>query len=153
MKIITLVSVFLFTLNCSINKVSNLHGYRLIETKYDNILLNKSNKNDIRDLIGPPSSISDFGDIWFYIERKKTNQDLFKLGKKKLSTNNVIIVEFNNLGLVSNKKFLNINNMNDLKFAEKKTKKKFTQDNLLYNVLSTLREKINAPARNKKKKL
>ena len=83
MKIITLISVFLFTLNCSINKVSNQHGFRLIETKYEKIQLNKSNKNDIRQLIGPPSSKSDFDDIWFYIERKKTNQTLMKLGKKK----------------------------------------------------------------------
>ena len=75
--------IFLFTLNCSINKVSNTHGFRFIETKYDKIILNKSNKNDVRKIIGPPSSISKFDDTWFYIERKKTNQSLFKLGKKK----------------------------------------------------------------------
>ena len=43
----------------------------LLETKYDKILLNKSNKNDVRKIIGPPSSISKFDDTWFYIERKK----------------------------------------------------------------------------------
>ena len=82
--------IFLFTLNCSINKVSNTHGFRLLETKYDKILLNKSNKNDVRKIIGPPSSISKFDDTWFYIERKKTNQSLFKLEKKKISKNNII---------------------------------------------------------------
>ena len=152
MKIITLISVFLFTLNCSINKVSNQHGFRLIETKYEKIQLNKSNKNDIRQLIGPPSSKSDFDDIWFYIERKKTNQTLMKLGKKKISKNNIIIIEFNKMGLVSDKKLLNLNNMNDLKFAENKTKKRFSQDNLLYGILSTFREKINAPTRMKERK-
>ena len=152
MKIITLISVFLFTLNCSINKVSNQHGFRFIDTKYEKIQLNKSNKNDIKTLIGPPSSKSDFGDIWFYIERKKTNQTLLKLGKKKISKNNVIIIEFNEMGLVKDKKLLNLNNMNDLKFAEKKTSKKFSQDNFLYGVLSTFREKINAPTRMKQKK-
>ncbi len=34
---------------------------------------------------------------------------------------------------------------------EKLSEKKFKQDNVVYNVLSTLREKINAPTRNKKK--
>ena len=29
--------------------------------------------------------------------------------------------------------------------------KKFEQDNLLYNILATLRDKVNAPTRNKKK--
>ena len=152
MKIITIISVFLFTLNCSINKVSNQHGFRLIETKYEKIQLNKSNKNDIRQLIGPPSSKSDFDDIWFYIERKKTNQTLMKLGKKKISKNNIILIEFNKMGLVSDKKLLNLNNMNDLKFAENKTKKRFSQDNLLYGILSTFREKINAPTRMKERK-
>ena len=150
MKYILYFSVFLFTLNCSINKVSNTHGFRFLEKKYDEILLNKTNKNDIRNSIGPPSSISKFGNIWFYIERRKTNQSLFKLGKKKISNNNIIILEFNNMGMVSKKKLLDLSNMNDLKIAEKMTEKKFSQDNMIYNVLTTLREKINAPTRRKK---
>ena len=150
MKYILYLSLFLFTLNCSINKVSNTHGFRFIEKKYDEILLNKTNKNDIRNSIGPPSSISKFGDTWFYIERRKTNQSLFKLGKKKISSNNIIILEFNNMGMVSKKKLLDLSNMNDLKIAEKMTEKKFSQDNMIYNVLTTLREKINAPTRRKK---
>ena len=150
MKTYLLIFLFLFTLNCTINKVSNLHGYRSIEDKYEKIILTKSNKNDLRKIIGPPSSISKFDDIWFYIERKKTNQSLYKLGKKKISSNNVLIVEFNKLGLVENKSLLNLNDMNDLRIAEKKTEKKFSQDNYVYNLLSTLREKINAPTRRKK---
>ena len=146
-----LIFIFLFTLNCSINKVSNLHGYRSIEDKAEKIISTKSNKNDVRKIIGPPSSISKFDDIWFYIERKKTNQSLYKLGKKKISSNNILIVEFNSLGLVKNKSFLNLNDMNDLRVAEIKTKKKFSQDNFVYNLLSTLREKVNAPTRKKKR--
>ena len=150
MKNILLFSIFLFTLNCSINKVSNIHGLILIEKKIDRIKLNNSNKNDVRLIIGPPSSISKFDDTWFYIERKKTNQSILKLGTKKISKNNILILEFNNLGLVSNKKILNLNDMNDLKIAEKITKKKFGQDNAVYNILTTLREKINAPTRRKR---
>ena len=151
MKVYLLIFLFLFTLNCSINKVSNLHGYRSMENKYEKIIPDKSNKNDLRKLIGPPSSISKFDDIWFYIERKKTNQSLYKLGKKKISSNNILIVEFNSLGLVEKKSLLDLNDMNDLMIAEKKTEKKFSQNNLVYNILSTLREKVNAPTRNRKK--
>ncbi len=150
MKYIFLLFIFFFTLNCSINKVTNTHGVRLIDKKFDKILLNKSNKNDIRKIIGPPSSISKFDNIWFYIERKKTNQSLLKLGKKKISSNNILILEFNDLGLVNNKKIFDINDMNDLEIAKKITQKNFSQDNLVYNILSTLREKINAPTRRKK---
>tara|TARA_A100001011_G_C13674426_1_gene580989 strand:- start:43 stop:495 length:453 start_codon:yes stop_codon:yes gene_type:complete len=150
MKIISLITIFLFTLNCSINKVSNTHGFRFLDEKFKKILVKVSNKNDVRNIIGPPSSKSKFDDMWFYIERKKTNQSLIKLGKKRISKNNIVIIEFNNNGLVINKSLLDINNMQDVKFAEKKTIKKFGQDNFVHNVLSTLREKINAPTRRKK---
>ena len=149
MKYLLIFILFLFTLNCSLNKVSNAHGSRFLDTKYDKILINKSNKNDIRKLIGPPSSISKFNNTWFYIERKKANQSLFKLGKKKISTNNIIILEFNSNGIVSKKDFLNLKNMNDITTVEKNTKKKFSQDNALYNILSSLRDKVNAPSRRK----
>ena len=150
MKIVILFLTFLFTLNCSLNKVSNIHGFRFTENKYEKIVINTSNKNDVRALIGPPSSISKFSDTWFYIERKKTNQSIFKLGKKKISENNIILLEFNTMGIVSKKELIELKDMNDIKKVEKMTKKKFGQDNALYDILSTLREKINAPTRRKK---
>ena len=150
MNFLYLIVLFLFTLNCSINKVSNTHGYRFLEKKYETIELNKSNKNDVKKIIGPPSSRSKFDNTWFFIERRKVNQSLFKLGRKKIESNNVIILEFNNMGLVSYKKLLDLNSMNDVAILEKKTMKKFKQDNLIYNILSTLREKVNAPSRKKK---
>ena len=150
MRNLFLIILFFFTLNCSINKVSNLHGFRFIDTKLDKIELNKSNKNDVRQIIGPPSSKSTFNNTWLYFERKKTNQSLFKLGKKNISRNNILIIEFNNMGLVKDKKLLDLNDMNNIKIAEQKTEKKFAQDNFVYNLLSTLRNKINAPTRRKK---
>tara|TARA_A100001015_G_C14356996_1_gene468994 strand:- start:36 stop:491 length:456 start_codon:yes stop_codon:yes gene_type:complete len=151
MKYILYLSLFLFTLNCSINKVSNIHGFRLLDTKSEKLVILKTNKNDVRKILGPPSSKSKFDDIWFYIERKKTNQKIFSLGKKKLSKNNVLIIEFDNKGIVKSKEVLDIKDMNEIKFADKKTIKKYEQDNMIYSILSTLREKINAPTRNKKK--
>ena len=150
MKIISLLSIFLLTLNCSINKVSNNHGFRFLDEKFKKIIVKESNKNDVRNIIGPPSSKSKFDDTWFYIERKKTNQSLIKLGKKKISKNNIVIIEFNNKGLVINKSLLDIKNMQDIEFAEKRTIKKFSQNNFVHSVLTTLREKINAPTRRKR---
>ena len=151
MKYILYLSFFLFTHNCSTDKVSNIHGFRLLDTKSEKLVISKTNKNDVRKILGPPSSISKFDDIWFYIERKKTNQKIFKLGKKRISKNNVLIIEFDNKGIVISKEILDINDMNEIKIADKKTIKKYEQDNMIYNILSTLREKINAPSRNKKK--
>ena len=138
---------------CTSNKVSKNHGFISLETKFERILINKSNKNDLIKNIGHPSSVSEFdNNKWFYIERKQTNQSLFKLGIKKLSKNNILIVEFNDKGLVDNKKLIDISDMNKLKYVKKITTKDFETDNTLYNILSSLREKVNAPARNRNKK-
>ena len=150
LKKLLLFILLLFTFSCTVNKISNTHGFRLIEKKYDKILINKTNKNDVRNMIGPPSSKSKFDDTWIYIERKKTNQSLVKLGKKRIDKNNVMLIKFNSMGLVSDKEIMDINKMNDIKIAQKKTIKKYEQDDFFYNILSVLREKINAPTRNKK---
>ena len=103
-------------------------------------------------MIGPPSSISDFNkNKWFYFENLKTNQSLFKLGNKKMIKNNVLIVDLNQKGLIVNKQIFDINNMNDLKYLQASTEKEFKQDNFVYNLFSSLREKINAPAKKRRK--
>ena len=150
---IFLLLIILFITACSSNKVSKNHGFISLENKLENIAINKSNKNDIIKIIGHPSSISKFDtNKWFYIERKQTNQSLFKLGKKKISKNNILVIEFNNKGLVKNKRLVNLNDMNELKYVKKITTKEFEQDNTIYNIFSSLREKVNAPARNKTNK-
>ena len=149
---IFLIMLFIIASGCKANKVSKNHGFISLETKFEKIQINKTNKNDLIKTIGHPSSISDFDENkWFYIERKKTNQSLFKLGIKKINKNNILIVNFNNKGLVENKKIIDLNNMNDVKYVKKTTQKEFDQDNTIYNIFSSLREKINAPARNRNK--
>ena len=54
------------------------------------------------------------------------------------------------MGMVAKKNLLNLDNMNDVKIAENITKKKFGQDNVLYDVLSSLRDKVNAPSKRSK---
>ena len=151
MKIL-LLFLFLFTLNCSTNKVSKNHGFKSLETKFEKIVINQTNKNDIIDLIGSPSTKSDFNkNKWFYIERRKTNQSLIKLGYKKIEKNNILMVEFNNRGILTNKKIFNMDDMNEIKYVKSLTHKEFKQNNFLYNILTSVREKINAPARNRSK--
>ncbi len=148
---ITYLLLFIIIVNCSGKKVSNYHGIKSLDAKYDQLKINITNKNDIVNIIGPPSIKSEFNEnIWFYIERLKTNQSLFKLGSQKIKKNNVLIVELNNAGLLRSKKLLNISDMNDIKYLEKETNKEFLNKNIIYDVFSSLREKINAPIRNKK---
>ena len=139
---------FILIINCSGNKLSNYHGTNQLESKFDKIIVNKSNKNDLLRIIGPPSSKSDFNkNKWFYIERLKSNQSLIKLGTQKLQKNNILIVELNDFGIIKEKRLLNLDNMNDLKYLKNTTQKEFSNDSFLYDVFTTLREKINSPTR------
>jgi len=66
------------------NKVVDNHGVHFLDKKQQSLTINKSNKNDIIMLLGPPSTKSKFdNDVWIYIERKKTRTTFLKLGKKK----------------------------------------------------------------------
>ena len=82
--------------------------------------------------------------------QKTTQQKSKSSSTKKKLTNNIIIIEFNSMGIVSKKEFLNIKNMNDIRIAEQKTKKKYDQDDVLYDIFSTLREKLNVTSKRKK---
>ena len=143
--------IFIIIINCSGNKVSNYHGVKSLDTKFSELKLNITNKNDLYKLIGPPSFKSDFNkNKWFYLERLKGNQSLFKLGAQKVKKNNILVVELNNSGVLIYKKLLNLEDMNDIKYLKKQTDKEFESRNVLYDVFSSLREKINAPAKRKK---
>ena len=142
----------IFIVNCSGNKVSNYHGVKLLDKKINEIEVNITNKNDLIKLIGNPSTISDFDkNTWYYFERLKTNQSLIKLGNQKIKKNNILIVNLDDYGIVKNKRLLNIDNMNDVKKLSTITEKDFENNDILYGVFSSLREKINAPARKRAK--
>ena len=121
-----------------------------MDQKYQQIVINVTNKNDIIKLIGPPSIKSEFNNNkWFYVERLKSNQSIIKLGAQKIKKNNVLIVELTDDGILKSKKLLDITDMNDLKYLKSQTNKEFQNKNPFYDVFSSLREKINAPIRKK----
>tara|TARA_B100001175_G_scaffold66936_1_gene54929 strand:+ start:460 stop:921 length:462 start_codon:yes stop_codon:yes gene_type:complete len=150
MKYIILL-ILLFTLSCSVNKVKNNHGVLSLENKINKIYVNKSNANDIISIFGPPSTKSEFDDnVWIYIERKKSNRSIFKLGNQKIIKNNVAVLELDNRGVLNSKKIYDLNNMNKYKFSKSSTEKNYEKNSYIYGVLTSLREKINAPAKRKK---
>ena len=145
-----IILIFIFILNCSGNKVTNYHGTKLLNNKYEMIEVNVTNKNDLIKILGAPSTTSDFNkNIWFYFERLKTNQSLIKLGAQKIKKNNILIVKLDNKGILKSKELLDLNDMNDIKYIKTVTTKEFKNNNLIYGIFSSLREKINAPLRNR----
>ena len=152
MKIfVYLLIIFLFITNCSLNKVVKKHGIRNLEIKQEKLNINQSNINDITKLLGPPSTKSTFdNDIWIFIEREITHERILKLGKEKLITNNVLVLEINNKGMLIKKDFYDINKMNDIKLSSLKTKNKYSKRSFVYDFLSSMRQKINDPLKKRK---
>ena len=116
------------------------------------ILVNKSNKNDVIKILGEPSTKSNFdNNVWFYIEQRKQNKSIIKLGKQYIEENNVLTIYFNNKGIVSKKKFLNKNDLKQIEFAKKETKPIYNNNSFMYEFLTSFRDKINAPFKKKDK--
>ena len=92
-KIFIILTVLVTFSHCSFNKVIKKHGVRNLENKQKQLSVNISNSNDIKQLLGPPSTTSTFdNNLWIYIERELTNEKLIKLGKEKLLRNNVLVI-------------------------------------------------------------
>ena len=122
------------------------HGVHNLEKKQAKLKVNFTNKNEIIELIGPPSTKSSFdNDLYIYIERKTTSTRLSRLGKKKLLVNNVAILELDSRGLLVSKKFYDKDDMQKLKFDEQITTGEMTKDSFVYRFLYSLRQKINDP--------
>jgi outer membrane protein assembly factor BamE (lipoprotein component of BamABCDE complex) len=122
------------------------HGVHYLEKKQTKLKISETNKNDAMLLLGPPSTKNIFeNDIWIYIERKTTVSDLKSFGKKKLMVNNVLVLEFDNRGLLVKKEFYDQNQMNKLKISENNTNVVSKDKNLINTVLRTLKQKINDP--------
>ena len=80
MNKLILIIIFFFISNCTLNKVVKHHGIHILDKKQKKLVLNSTNKNDIVNLLGPPSTKSTFdNDVWIYVERKTSKSSVFKL--------------------------------------------------------------------------
>ena len=152
MKYISYLLTFLIITSCSFDRVVKKHGVRNLEKKQEKLIIFETNKNDIKAVLGPPSSISTFdNDLWIFIEREITHEKLIKLGKEKLIKNNVLFLEINSQGILVKKTLYNINEMNEQKFSELSTEAKYSKKSFVYDFLSSMRQKINDPLGKRKK--
>ena len=115
--------------------------------------MNKTNKNDIRKILGNPSTISKFDkDVWIYIEREQTQSALKNLGKMIIDKNNVLVLELNQYGILKKKTFYDKNDMENIKIVEATTISGFKRNSFMYDFMSSMRQKINDPLGQRAKK-
>ena len=106
-NVLYLFIISLIVTNCSFKKVVKHHGVSFLEKKQKNLIINQTNKNEIIDLLGTPSTRSKFNnDVWIYIERKQTQSRLKNLGRMMVYKNDVLVLEIDNYGMLKKKRFL-----------------------------------------------
>ena len=154
-KILYIILFSLTVANCSFKKVVKHHGVPFLEKKQTSLIVNETNKNDIRKILGNPSTTSKFdNDIWIYIERKQTQSELKNLGRMKIYKNDVLVLEIDDYGILKKKEFFNKDDMEDIKVVEATTEAGFKRNSFIYEFMSSMRQKINDPlgVRAKKRK-
>ena len=139
------LAIFLsiFLTNCQKNKVIKSHGIFYLENRDKLLKTNETNMNDVLKVLGYPhtKSIKD-KNTWLYIERTKTRGKMLNLGKNVLLNNNVLVVKFDDYGILKEKILYNKNDMNNYKFAEAVTENDISKGSFLESFLSSIREKM-----------
>ena len=155
LKILYIIFFALVASNCSFKKVVKHHGVPFLEKKQKDLIIDQSTSNDVRKILGTPSTRSKFdNDIWIYIERKQTQSRLKNLGRMKIFKNDILVLEIDNYGILKKKEFYNMEDMKKIKIVEDTTEATFARNSFIYDFMSSMRQKINDPlgVRAKKRK-
>ena len=145
--------LFLILSNCSFKPVVKHHGVPFLEKKQEILIINQTNKNDIKKILGAPSTTSKFdNDVWIYIERKQTQSQLKNLGRMKIFKNDVLVLEIDKYGILKKKEFYNKDDMENIKIVEATTQAGFKRNSFIYDFMSSMRQKINDPLGTRAKK-
>ena len=124
-----------------------------LEKKQSSLIIDKSNKNDIRELLGTPSTTSKFdNDVWIYIERKQTQSELKNLGRMKIYENNVLVLQIDDKGVLKKKDFYNKDDMKKIKIVKSTTESEIRKNTFIFDFMSSMRQKLSDPLGQRVKK-
>ena len=152
-KLLYILFISIIVSNCSLKPVVKHHGVPFLEKKQKTLLVNESNKNDIRKILGNPSTTSKFdNDIWIYIERKQTQSKVKNLGRMQIFKNDVLVLEIDDHGILRKKEFYNKDDMENINITEATTEAGFKKSSFIYDFMSSMRQKINDPLGKRAKK-
>ena len=130
-------------ISLSIKPASKNHGILFLENRYNKLVVNESNTNDVLKIVGNPhtKSISNENE-WIYFERVITKGEFHKLGQNVLKSNNVLILNFDKYGILKNKRLLNKDSKNELAFSKEETENELTKKSFVESFLSSIRTKM-----------
>jgi len=138
-----IIIIALFSTSCSPKKPTYTHGINSIENKYNILVINKSNKNDVIATFGDPHSkgIAD-DDIWIYVERRFEKGSIYKLGKNQITKNNIVKLKFDKYGLLVSKNIVDKEAMNKIVYSKDVTKNTRASRSFVEGFLSSIKTKM-----------
>ena len=129
--------------NCQLKEPIKGHGINFLENRSKKISLNKSNKNDVINILGNPHTTSiDDENLWFYFDRKISGGTVIKFGDLDLLENNVLIINFDKYGIVAQKEFFSKEDMKKIKYSEMETNNPVTKQSFVSSFLQSVRQKM-----------
>tara|TARA_A100001011_G_scaffold385606_1_gene459905 strand:- start:96 stop:572 length:477 start_codon:yes stop_codon:yes gene_type:complete len=141
-SLIYLSLIFILS-NCQLKEPIKGHGINFLENRSKNITLNKSNKNDVITVLGNPHTTSiDDDNLWFYFDRKISSGSIMKFGDRDLLENNVLVLNFDKYGILTQKEFYSKEDMKKIKYSEMKTENPVTQKSFVSSFLQSVRQKM-----------
>jgi outer membrane protein assembly factor BamE (lipoprotein component of BamABCDE complex) len=152
-KVTFFLILYLLLNNCNLNKITKTHGIQYLEKKQNEVFLNQ-NKNEIRSILGPPSTVSTFDEnTWFYLEKEISGTKVTKLGKTELNKNNVLVLKFDNRGILVEKDFFDKNDLREIEFEKNTTTTDINKRSVIGQFLYGIKQKIDDPLGLKRKGL
>jgi len=147
MKKTLLIILIFLTFSCKLTPVNKISGIQNIEEKIKKIDIGKSNKNDIIKILGY-SIVSEPNNenIWYYMEMQET-RNFF--GKKKITKELVLVLEFDNRSILYKKEIYDSNNKNQIFFDEDKTVSRTIDKNFVKDFLSSTRKRLQSAKKSK----
>ena len=132
--------ILIFANSCTLSPSITHSGVINLEQKKDVFFLGKTNKNEVIKEIGE-TLLKEYPEekSWIYIETE-TKRNL--LGKKILIKNDILMLGFDDKGILLTKDFLNLKNIKDLNFNEETTSTLAIEESNSKKFFSSMRKRF-----------
>ena len=136
--------ILLFILaNCQLQESKSTHGIVFLENRAKKLIINKSNRNDVINIVGNPQIKDEMDDNnWIYLERVLSKGKFHELGKHKLKENNVLMLTFDKYGILKEKEFYKKEDINKIEFSKNETKNDLTKKSFVQKFLQSIKQKM-----------
>ena len=126
--------------SCSLTPNTKISGVINLNKKQELLKIGLTNQNDTITYLGETILKEYSGNNnWIYIETEE-RKNIF--GKKKLTKNNILLLTFNNRGVLIEKHMLNISDLKKLKLDSDETAGASLDSSFTKKVLASLRKRM-----------